>query len=79
LAGNSNGNADGSAIFIGFTSSSNNIAFLNFNVIDQFGGDSLAIDTLQIGSSAVPEPGTLLLLGSGLLGAVGYTRRRLGR
>jgi hypothetical protein len=34
------------------------------------------IDQVQFGSST-PEPGTLLLLGSGLLGAVGMVRRKL--
>ena len=56
-----------------------NVGFLNFNVVDAFGGDSLAIDTLTIYTSGtVPEPASLLLLSSGLLGAVAYGRRRLG-
>jgi hypothetical protein len=79
LAGNSTSAGDGSAIFIGFQSSSANVAFLNFNVVDQYGGDSLAIDTLTIyGSGSTPEPTSLLLLGSGLVAAVAYGRRRLG-
>jgi PEP-CTERM motif len=78
MAGNSTSAGDGSAIFIGFNSGAPNVAFLNFNVVDAFGGDSLAIDTLTIYTPTVPEPGTMLLLGSGLLGAIGYGRRRLG-
>jgi hypothetical protein len=78
MAGNSTSAADGSAIFISFNSGSPNVSFLNFNVVDQFGGDSLAIDTLTIYPSTVPESGSLLLLGSGLLSAVAYGRRRLG-
>jgi PEP-CTERM motif len=37
---------------------------------------AVGVDQVQFGS-AVPEPGTLLLLGSGLLGAVGTLKKRL--
>jgi hypothetical protein len=41
------------------------------------GASFVAVDQVQFGS-AVPEPGSLLLLGSGLLGAAGMLRKRLG-
>ena len=75
MLGNSNGNADGSAIFISFLSNTPNVWFLNFNVVDQFGGDSLSIGTVTLYST--PEPGSLLLLGSGALGLAGVIRRKL--
>jgi hypothetical protein len=45
-------------------------------------GDNGIVDTAGFGlvtgfSSAIPEPGTLLMLGTGLLGAVGVLRRRV--
>jgi len=79
MNGVSNSNNDGSAIYIGFHSSSQNVSFLNFNVVDAYGGDSMAIGTMTIyDTAAAPEPSTMMLLGSGLLGGLAIAKRRLG-
>jgi hypothetical protein len=76
-AGNSTANADGSAIFIGITDTDSQIFFLTFNVVDSVGGgDSMAIDTLYLANSAVPEPTSVLLLSSVLAGCGFLVRRR---
>ena len=68
----SNGNPiDNFAAFYGFVESSPNIA--SFTLTDNY----IGITQFTV-ESPVPEPGSILLLGSGLLGLIGYGRRRLG-
>jgi hypothetical protein len=50
--------------FRGISRGTNDIAFLRLS------GDFILIHTLEIGAAAVPEPGTLALLGIALLGLV---------
>jgi hypothetical protein len=77
-AGNSNSNGDGSAIFIGIANDPH-LTGLRFSVVDINGNNNEAIDTVFFRNfTTVPEPGTLVMLGTGLLGAIGYGRRRLG-
>jgi len=63
--------ADDTGAFYGFLESSPVISY--FTLSDNYVG----ITDLTVGGG-VPEPGTFLLLGSGLLGAAGYGRRLLG-
>ena len=59
--------------FYGFQESTANISY--FTLTDNY----VAITDLTTGSaSSTPEPSSLLLIGTGLLGMVGYGRRHLG-
>lgn len=75
--GNSNANGDGSAIFIGltdaagFTSATFSLTACPADCAD------FAINQMDILTTTVPEPGSMLLLGSGLLAAVGVVRRKM--
>jgi hypothetical protein len=67
----STGGGDNTGSFYGFLEDSPNISY--FTLTDNYIGIT---ELTTSGPSAVPEPATMLLLGSGLLGLGVYTRRR---
>jgi hypothetical protein len=81
LPGVSNGNQDGSATFFGVGDLTGaNITSIVLSSVDISGGNNFAIDDITLTqATTVPEPGSLALLGTGLLGVVGVVRRKMAR
>lgn len=67
----------GTALFIGAYENTADVAYAVFDATDQYGSEDFAIGELGIRGGTVPEPGTLALVGTSLLGLAGAIRRRL--
>ena len=81
LGGNSDGNNDNSAVFLGLKSSSADIKQVEFHLTSAYyQPNDFALGTVSFAGGAVPEPTTwaLMLAGFGLAGAVLRRRRELG-
>ena len=71
--GSNNGNGDGSAAYIGFLNDLTNVRSIEFS-----GGPGVAINTVGLSATPVPEPSTLVLTGLGVaLARLARRRRRL--
>ena len=79
LPGVSNGNNDGSALFMGIGDLTGpNITSIVISDVGSMDTNDFAINAVSLTqATTVPEPGSIALLGSGLLGMAGLLRRKL--
>ena len=80
--GNSNSNNDGSAIFIGLANDPGikSVTFSLTSCALECGDFAInQLDTTAGGGGGVPEPASLVLMGSGLFSLAGIARKRLGK
>lgn len=77
------GSTSGSALYWGVIDTDNpfiSITFDNtYGVGDWFGFDDFSIGSIEQVQPTIPEPGTLLLLGSGLIGLLALGRKKLSK
>ncbi|MCP4117682.1 MAG: PEP-CTERM sorting domain-containing protein [Desulfobacteraceae bacterium] len=81
--GNTIGATDGSVLYFGFCEDEKDLAFNSISFSNTNGRDWFGFDDMTIGIheqitqyEPTPEPSTVLLVGIGLAGLVGYSRKR---
>lgn len=79
--GNTIGAKNASVLYFGFYEDNEEMAFDSISFSNTNGSDWFGFDDMTIGVyeqiNTVPEPSTVLLVGVGLVGLVGYSRKKL--